>query len=513
MSASVCLTVAQGPQQLLLARAVIASMKALNPGRRHVLLLGGFYAGELANRLEHSCRLIAGEDGFDSVVSLVRADADLIAGKVNFASYIAELLTLLDAAGVTEVAEIIVARNLHPVNEAVLHAFARAKKIFVGDGLGIIDYNSAHLSPPLLSSGFVQPDELRTVLPCAAAARLFAAHPPVPVPPDDYIEVVDRAEAALEGAGLLGSVLDFARDREVVVLLMANLTEAAYTTSVENELAYFEESALPWLTPGMAVWVKGHPRHTMSQGTRLAERLRELNFDAFHDADADHLPVEVFARRLRVKLLLSVISSSCVSWKLLSPETMVVLGTADAIASRWLVTTDYPRRLVKTLYVQALMAERRLALPITMSEIERHAGTLEPAPLVLAPLSKALDDDSSRLIHAVVEDSQRAIAAADGTLHDHRHELMKEDDLMLQGILSLPFALGEKAALIRQHLGREAIKARGAENKKTLQKLQRRHDACAGELAGMKGSLCWKLLRWLFKLEAQLRSALRRKAP
>ena len=128
------LLVAQGPSQLLDGLTVWAWEDVITPRAESemesIILLGDFYAGPIAPRLDSVCRQMAPPNQSWQVISTHEMDARFYEGAISFEQYLDQLR---EAVRRPRVDEVFVCRNMQLLNEAVLHAFPGARKVCYGD--------------------------------------------------------------------------------------------------------------------------------------------------------------------------------------------------------------------------------------------------------------------------------------------------------------------------------------------------------------------------------------------
>jgi hypothetical protein len=139
--------VAKGPTQLLAGLTVWAWEEAITLRAEgeveSIILLGDFFAGPTTTRLDSVCRHMAPPNQGWQVISTHEMDARFYEGAISFERYLDQLREAVRRPWVDEA---LVCRNMQLLNEAVLYAFPGARKVWYGDGLGVIDLNGT--SPP-----------------------------------------------------------------------------------------------------------------------------------------------------------------------------------------------------------------------------------------------------------------------------------------------------------------------------------------------------------------------------
>jgi hypothetical protein len=123
--------------------------------------------------------------------------------------------------------------------------------------------------------------------------------------------------------------------RNSVFVCLANLTEARLVTSIDEEVEFYVSCVRPLVDQERTIIIKGHPRQQLQQAERLASRLQSIGYQA-HCALNGHLaPVEFLAPILPVSLVISLLSNSGLTWRLLRPETSILWGVQPELIDRY----------------------------------------------------------------------------------------------------------------------------------------------------------------------------------
>jgi len=502
------LLVAQGPQQLLLGMACLRQ-RAEQAGENYevddTLILGDFMATGAAAGIDATCRVISKQHPFSYICSTHDLDGQFYEGTIQLADYMAGVLRLL---GCRSFDEVITCRNMQSLNEVVLHAFPQAHKVTIGDGIGIIDNNSIRFAWPILPVGYLPIDEIQTLLPVEAEPGAFCGLPIGHLKPSFYVNAVHRAAEELEVATTLCRFDPTICESPTTLLLMANLTESGHAASIEDELNYFTESALPYLEKGSRVWVKGHPRHCHGQPALLTQRLRCLGFNSFSDPGIDTLPSECIATVIPVSRLLAFRSSTCITWRLLKPETPIVIGAPQAIAERYLRTPDAFRTGVSARYIQTAMVSLGRFDPISRQAIRDIQEHVSGWVVEMPPASRAGDFGCADLVQKITSESLREFAdtATRPPSDRHAREKISKDERAILAVLALDCCAGERARLLEQV--KPAISAADQKYNQlnaSREKMGQRLEKVSHELQQIQDTWSWRCLRWLFKIEHSIR--------
>ena len=389
--------VAQGPSQLIAALAAWEYLAA-RPGAGKeawddVLVLGGFCAsGQAGQELDAVCRQVAKSWGFRRIVSTASQDSAFENGQLGFEAYIDSVVRQI---GVTTVEQVYVCRNMQQLNEAVLFAWPRARKICYGD-LGMIDLNGTSWCKPTRTSGYPQVDEVITHAPVEVTSGAFATFPLTCIPTACFLSALTKASAAIKGLDAFCRQLMPPAARKTVLVCLSNLTEGGSVNSLEQELLLYERCLEPYLEKGTFILLKGHPRETRNQSGLLAERLRSRNYDARSLAGMSAVPIDLFANTLHVDLLLTLLSHSGVLWRLRQPKTDIMMGVAPEVIKEFVrpeaLAQFHLDESAALTYLLTLMATRWEFLPIRMETL-RRALKVAPAMPVLLKGRAAMDGD------------------------------------------------------------------------------------------------------------------------
>lgn len=502
------LLVAQGPQQLMMGIACLQE-RAVGVGQdagfEDVLLLGDFMAPEVADDLDRMCRVIASQHTFEKVCSTHDLDSGLYRRELPLPGYFAGVLRRI---GCLQFDELICTRNSQSLNEVVLHVYREARRIVVGDGLGVIDNNSVRFAQPVLPTGYLAVDELQAVLPIEAEPGLFGGLEMGRIEAGRYVEAVRRGASALEVEAMMRRYDPEVLEKPSVVVLMSNLTEAGYSAKVEDEVNYFLEAVLPHLTPETRIWIKGHPRHCHGQPGLLVKRLGELGYQAFHSEEIDRVPVECLAVILRKARLLALHSSSCITWRLLNPETSIVIGVSEALGVKYLCKTIGAQVSFLVRVVQTAMATLGRFEPLSREAIQSIAKPIGRLEMEMGPASQPMDPEVLEWVEAAIEASRREFAKVGDrpAVEVHARAKASKHEEAILAVLGMDCCAGERAGLFEQILGK--AEARGGEEVKLRaerDKLEVRVWRLTEELEGIRGTWAWGCLRWLFKLERSIR--------
>jgi len=502
------LLIAQGPQQLLVGLACLRQ-RAGEVGDgvvfEDVLVLGDFMAPEVAEEVDVTCRVLAKQHDFVKVCSTHDLDARLYRRELSLPGYFAGVLRRI---GCRSFDELICARNTQTLNEVVMHAFGLARRITVGDGLGVIDNSSVRFAEPILPTGYLAVDELQSILPIESEPGLFGGLAVGRIEAGKYVDVVRRGAEALEVEAMMRRYDPEVFEKPSVVVLLTNLTEAGYAAKAEDEVNYFLAAVLPYLTAETRLWIKGHPRHCFGQPGMLVERLGELGYRAFHSVEIDRVPVECLAVSLVKSRLLALHSSSCTTWRLLNPETSIVLGVPEALGAKWLckligVPVGFTMRVVQTAMVGMGRFES-----LSRAAIQSMVGSSTPLVMELGPASEPMQAEVLGWVEMAIEASRREFAAAGerAPVNTHARAKASKHEEAIVGVLGVECCAGERAGLFEQIL---AVPGAGNGNAEKLRverdKLEARVGRLSEELEGIRGTWAWGCLRWLFKLERAIR--------
>jgi hypothetical protein len=376
--------VAQGPSQLISALAVWHYLAAEpQVPCDDILVLGNFCVPDkIARELERCCREVARSWPFRKIIPTRLWDAALDSGKINFDTYTRRLVAEAGSADV-----VFVCRNMQALNEAALYAWPDAKKVCYGDW-GMIDLNGAPWSKPMKSSGYPQVDCIMTHAPVERNPGLFDHIPLTLVPLEFFLKAWNNASAAVWGIDALSRELSKNCGEKKILVCPTNFTESGNVCSVEEELQFHEACLAPYRQTSCTVFIKGHPRETMNQSARLTARLQSKGHDARCFPAYNTMPVDLFARCLKVDLMLSLFSYSGVVWRLVQPETDILFGVSQELVQKFVrpeATAMFHYDDVMGLYfLLAIMATRREYRPLRMQTLRPILREAPRAPIFLS---------------------------------------------------------------------------------------------------------------------------------
>lgn len=396
--------VAQGPAQLTFCLATWDYLAGQpGPGGAgstvDILVLGGFGAGqEVAAGMDQTCRQIASIWTFDRIVSTTELDSRLGTGLLSFQDYLNGVVNLI---GPDPVAEVYVCRNMQPLNEAVLWAFPQARKVCYGD-LGYIDLDGASWCQPLLPEGYPAVDEIQCVGPQEMTPGLFDRLPVTNIPSIHLTKILRRASTATPQLTALCQELGAVDASHRILVCLSNLIESGTVNSVEDEIEFYCDCLRPHLTPGAMVIIKGHPRETFRQSHRLVERLHEQGVKVCSLSTLSVVPVDFMACHLRIDLFISLVSCSAVWWRLLQPESSLLIGVPLPLLRRYFspaALENLSWELVAPhICLQAWMATQGNFQPLRFSAIEMCRELAPASPVFLPGVGPA--EESSPAIPA-----------------------------------------------------------------------------------------------------------------
>ena len=395
--------VAQGPSHLTYCLATWDHLAEQRGPRDSVsmvdiLVLGGFCAGrEVGAQIDQTCRQIASIWNFVKIVSTTDLDYKLEAGHLSFQGYYDGVRSLI---GFDSVAEVYVCRNMQPLNEAVLWAYRQARKVCYGD-LGIVDADGATWCQPLRAEGYISVDEIQCVGPQEFTPGLFDRLPLTNVPAIHLTRILRRASTTNPNLTAFCQQLS-ADDKTLRILVcLSNLTESGTVCSVEDEIDFYCDCLKPHLVPESLVIIKGHPRETCQQSRRLVERLHELGVKVCSLSTFSVVPVDLLASQLRIDLFISLVSSSAIWWRLLQPESTLVIGVPLSLLQQYFTPAalhHFSWNLgTPQIFLQVWMATQGSFEPFRFSAVEKCAHLAPPSPIFL-PGVKSTQSSSSPAI-------------------------------------------------------------------------------------------------------------------
>jgi hypothetical protein len=387
--------VAQGPAQLTFCLATWEYLA----GRRgpkdsasmvDILVLGDFCAGhEVGSEMDQTCRQIASIWKFTKIVSSTDLDFQLQAGQVSFQEYLDEVRRLI---GPEPVAEVYVCRNMQPLNEAVLWSCPKARKVCYGD-LSCIDLDDTSWCQPLRPEGYVSVDEIQCVGPQEITPGLFDRLPLTNVPAIHLARILRRASSTCPQLTEFCQQLDADQKAPRILVCLSNLTESGTVNSVEDEIEFYCDCLKPHLVPEALVIIKGHPRETLQQSRRLVERLSEQGVEARSLSAFSVVPVDFIACQLRIDLFISLISCSAIWWRLLQPESTLIIGVPLPLLNRYFTPASLNHFTWKLaapqVFLQTWMATKGSFQPFRLSAVQRCLDMAPESPIFLPGVNAA----------------------------------------------------------------------------------------------------------------------------
>jgi hypothetical protein len=268
--------VVQGPLHALAASAAILHLERAAPGVDNVLVIGDLNVERHDELKEASITCGAAVD-WTAVIDGLQ---------------IHEPAALRDALTGLAVCDVLLVRNWQPVNELALAAFPAARRVVLGDGLGVIDADRDPARP-----------QFQLALPVIAQPKSPDSLDGVPLEMVLRTELEGAVTAARERApglrDLDARLADFISGG--VLVLLSWLTETM-TATLRAEIAQ-AHTLVRRATGGSnrPVVIKPHPRASLGQATALARRLRASGHPVHVMTPGDYglYPIELFERLAR----------------------------------------------------------------------------------------------------------------------------------------------------------------------------------------------------------------------
>jgi hypothetical protein len=387
--------VAQGPAQLTFCLATWEYLAgrhdpADSASMVDILVLGGFCAGqEVGSEMDQMCRQIASIWKFAKIVSTTDLDYQFQAGQLSFQGYLDEIRRLI---GHERVAEVYVCRNMQPLNEAVLWSYRKARKVCYGD-LSYIDLDDTSWCQPLRPEGYVPLDEIQCVGPQEITPGLFDRLPLTNVPAIHLTRILRSASSACPQLSAFCKQLDSDGKSPRILVCLSNLTESVTVKCVEDEIDFYYDCLKPHLAPGALVIIKGHPRETLQQSRRLADRLSEQGVEVRSLSAFSVVPVDFIACQLRIDLFISLVSCSAIWWRLLQPESTLMIGVPRPLLDRYFTPASMSHLTWKLaapqVFLQTWMATQGSFQPFRLSAVQRCLDMAPESPILLPGKSDA----------------------------------------------------------------------------------------------------------------------------
>lgn len=350
------LAVVQGPVQALAACAAICHAERLwEAGYTNVMLFGGVLADDESTHYE-----------------VVRQAAVDCVGAIDWAA-IVEFIDVPDVQSLRsavdkygEVAEIVCGRNWQPVNQTALSAFPAARRIVVGDGLGVIDTGLVPGQP-----GF---DVAMPVIPQPLNKDSLDQTDLEVVPRDTLLEMIAATrERSPRIRELDAALADFAAGG---ILLLVNYLTESYLSTLKGEIDLALDGVREVARGGDPIVIKPHPRSSLGQAAALARRLRAEGHPVriMGQFEFGHYPIEVFEGLVR------------------AVHSIQFQGSSSAISLSYLYDVHPAAPLSDRRVQRALLPRERKRAAQGMREVMRTVESLEhwdgrsPVPITVPPL-------------------------------------------------------------------------------------------------------------------------------
>jgi hypothetical protein len=381
------LVVAQGPQQLLNACAVLRHLDELEPGGNFtdVLLYGHFYASKEQNaKMRSVCEEVSKLWGFARTLDVSLLERDARTAPDRFARATRKLRRLL-APG--EPAIVLVANNSQIINQLVLAASPGTRRLCYGDSPGFLELDNTYGEPLYHPGGFPAVGEAWLITPIEVEAGRFEKLRLEMVPARHYVALATELGRRTPTLRALGEqIARFAEGQPLTLALTGNLTECGVAADFESEIELYLHTARPFLEPGERIIVKGHPRQTHGQAERLTTDLRTAGYAAQTLEGGSEWPAELLSPLVPIRKVLAFNSSTPVmlAWQQpceallgFDPEVMrrAMRANQQALWSRLI-------RVTKILTRQALAGE---FAPLRLSTLDRDFPEVTDAAELLTP--------------------------------------------------------------------------------------------------------------------------------
>jgi hypothetical protein len=350
------LVVVQGPVQALAACAAVRHAERLwGAGHTNVMLFGGILADDESAHYE-----------------IVRQAAVDCVGAIDWAAIlefieVSDVQSLRSAVGKHgDVAEIVCGRNWQPVNETALSAFPDARRIVVGDGLGVIDTGLVPGQP-----GF---DVAMPVIPQPLNRDSLDETDLEVVPRDTLLEMIavtrERSPRIRE---LDAALAEFAAGG---ILLLVNYLTESYLSTLKAEIDLALDGVREVARGGDPIVIKPHPRSSLGQAAALARRLRAEGHAVriMGQFEFGHYPIEVFEGLVRAVHSIQFQGSSSA----ISLSYLYGVRPAAALSDRRVQHALLPRERKRA-------AQGMREVMLTVKSLEHWDGR-SPVPIVAPPL-------------------------------------------------------------------------------------------------------------------------------
>lgn len=338
------LLIAQSPGQLLAGMMCLAyEVSAPNGcGRtcKDILIIGGYYANShVEEQMDLLCVNMAGMHNFSRIVKGNDIKNFYAAPKHKIDEWLKQVRTSICPE---EIDEIFFCRNTQWINEVIAAAYPEAKKIGYGDGHGQIDSGSHGICPSELGIKPSPLDSIRCLAPMDCTGDdLFSSIPvelvPLPLYYRFFLQAVTRLPNFWRFCRKVNA--DFPGHKHLITL--ANLTECHAVSGVKEEVSFYLDYLLAALPQKAVLLVKPHPRQHNNQADILANELKERGYTAISLNDYSVYPAELISLGININVLHTFGSSSGFGFRLLHPQTDIVLGIPFELVDKYVVSPIY----------------------------------------------------------------------------------------------------------------------------------------------------------------------------
>jgi hypothetical protein len=330
------LITAQGSSQLLTVISILKSQKTNHEYGEcnDFLLLGGFATtNSKSNKaIIQVCQEIAEIWEFQKILILPDIPDHFNFSQMILKRGIRKAIGLKSDINVTYTS-----RDWQCFNECILSAYPHAHKIFYGDSQGLLDIVGNYNLQSLTTSDKIATAYL--IIPISEHRETFSKCDVQIADIHHYVSTIHQAANRIEGLSNYCQKNLKNSKKPITILILANLTEARITSSLEDEVKFYLACVLPHTDENDIIWVKSHPRQKFNQSKILVTKLREYGREALEIVDFGCVPIELFTPFLKSLNIVTCLSSSCLSLAYLGNYN-IIFGASNEDVKKYLVPDE-----------------------------------------------------------------------------------------------------------------------------------------------------------------------------
>jgi hypothetical protein len=325
----------QGPSQLLDVMSILLfQQREQKENYIDILIIGGLcMSGDLksSKAMVDITKLIASHWQFNAIYDIYNFESRLgyilkivrHLGK-SFSLLFLNLMkkTIKKITNLDNVDQIYVCRNWQSFNEILLFTYANAEKICYGD-IGHLDINDEQKRNGLINpNGFIEINKSYLIFPPKFTKEKFENHIISMVSSDYKRKLINDISKSIAFTDLSKFCLE--KLNESILITLSNGTEAGIYKSVFEEVQLYLSVVLSQSNLGDIIWIKPHPRQTLSQSQILCDLINKNGRKAYCIDKFARYPLELFIPHLSSTKIISLYSYSGVISALLGYKKIVI---------------------------------------------------------------------------------------------------------------------------------------------------------------------------------------------